>query len=64
MAERDRAECIRDAVKDRLFQRAQERMEEAYRLQPDSPEDAGGWDLPEEWKDCVALNIGANVRTS
>jgi hypothetical protein len=51
VADRDGAERVRDAVKDALFRRAQERMEEAYRLQPDSPDDADGWDLPEEWEE-------------
>jgi metal-responsive CopG/Arc/MetJ family transcriptional regulator len=49
-AERKRAEFIRRAVKDALFQLESDRMREAYLLQPDTPDDAGSWDLPEEWK--------------
>jgi len=49
-ARRKRADFIRKAVKDALFRLETERMREAYRLQPDSPNDAGAWDLPEEWK--------------
>jgi len=33
-----------------IFRREQERMREAYRLQPDSAQEACPWDLPEEWK--------------
>ena len=46
-ATRKRAEFIRMAVKDALFRRETERMREAYRLQPDSPDEAGAWALPE-----------------
>jgi len=38
-------------VKDEIFRLETERMREAYRLQPDSAEDAGTWELPEEWKE-------------
>jgi metal-responsive CopG/Arc/MetJ family transcriptional regulator len=50
-AKRKRADFIRSAVKDAIFRFEQERMQEAYRLQPDSAQDAGSWVLPEEWKD-------------
>ena len=49
-AKRKRAEFIRSAVKDAIFRYEQGRMREAYRLQPDSGQDADSWDLPEEWK--------------
>ena len=50
-AKRQRADFIRKAVKDALFQRETERMREAYRLQPDSVGDANTWDPPEDWKE-------------
>ena len=50
-AKRKRADFIRRAVKDEIFRLETERMREAYRLKPDSAEDAGTWDLPEEWKE-------------
>ena len=50
-AKRKRADFIRKAVKDAIFQRETERMREAYRLQPDSGEEAGTWYSPEEWKE-------------
>jgi predicted transcriptional regulator len=50
-AKRKRADFIRRAVKDEIFRVETERMREAYRLQPDSAEGAGTWDLPEEWKE-------------
>jgi len=46
---RKRADFIRRAVKNETFRLETERMREAYRLQPDSAEDADQWDLPEEW---------------
>jgi metal-responsive CopG/Arc/MetJ family transcriptional regulator len=48
---RKRADFIRTAVKDAIFRHDQERMREAYRLRPDSGNDADSWDLPEEWKE-------------
>jgi hypothetical protein len=48
-AKRKRADFIRQAVKDAIFREETERMREAYRLQPDSAEDAATWDLPEGW---------------
>ena len=50
VAKPKQAEFIRNAVKDAIFQYEQKRMREAYRLQPDSAEDADPRDLPEEWK--------------
>jgi metal-responsive CopG/Arc/MetJ family transcriptional regulator len=50
-AKRQRADFIRKAVKDALFQYETERMREAYLRQPDSAEDADRWDAPEEWKE-------------
>ena len=43
-AKHQRADFIRKAVKDALFQRETERMREAYRLQPDTIDDASTWD--------------------
>ena len=40
---------VRKAVKDAIFLHEQNRMREAYRLQPDSAGDAHIWDLTEEW---------------
>ncbi len=48
-AKRKRADFIRKAVKDAIFKHDEERMREAYRLQPDSAADADAWDLPEDW---------------
>lgn len=45
-AKRKRAEFIRRAVKDAIFQLETDRMREAYRLQPDSVEASGIWELP------------------
>ncbi len=50
-AKRKRADFIRRAVKDEIFRIETERMREAYRLNPDSAEDASTWELPEEWKE-------------
>jgi metal-responsive CopG/Arc/MetJ family transcriptional regulator len=50
-AKRKRADFIRQAVKDAIFQRETERMREAYRLQPDSINGSESWELPEEWKE-------------
>ena len=49
-ANRKRADFIRNAVKDAIFLLETARMREAYRLQPDTVDDADGWDAPEEWK--------------
>ena len=50
-AQRKRADFIRKAVKDAIFQRETERMREAYLRQPDSAEDADTWESAEEWKE-------------
>jgi len=50
-AKRKRADFIRRAVKDEIFRLETERMREAYRLQPDSAEDADTWVLPEAWQE-------------
>jgi metal-responsive CopG/Arc/MetJ family transcriptional regulator len=50
-AKRKRADFIRKAVKDAIFQRETDRMREAYLRQPDSVEEAGVWELPEDWKE-------------
>jgi metal-responsive CopG/Arc/MetJ family transcriptional regulator len=50
-AKRKRADFIRKAVKNAIFQRETERMREAYFLQPDSVDGADTWDSPEEWKE-------------
>jgi metal-responsive CopG/Arc/MetJ family transcriptional regulator len=46
-----RADFIRKAVKDAIFQRETDRMREAYLRQPDSVEGADVWELPEDWKE-------------
>jgi hypothetical protein len=48
---RKRADFIRQAVKDAIFRNETDRMREAYRLQPDSPEGAEIWELPEKWEE-------------
>ena len=47
-AKRKRADSIRRAVKDEIFRLETERMREAYRLRPDSAQDADTWDIPGE----------------
>jgi metal-responsive CopG/Arc/MetJ family transcriptional regulator len=49
-AKRKRAEFIRTAVKDAIFRYEQERMGDAYRVQPDSGRGVDSWELPEEWQ--------------
>ena len=49
-AKQKRAEFIRSAVKDAIFRHEQERMRDAYRVQPDSAQGADPWELPEEWE--------------
>jgi metal-responsive CopG/Arc/MetJ family transcriptional regulator len=49
-AKRQRAEFIRQAVKEVIRKREYEAIREAYRLQPDSPDDADDWSNAEEWK--------------
>jgi hypothetical protein len=43
-AKRKRADFIRRAVKDEIFRQETDRMREAYRLQPDSPDGSDAWD--------------------
>ena len=50
-AKRKRADFIRQAVKDAIFEYEEKRMRDAYLLQPDSEDDAGVWELPEEWSE-------------
>jgi metal-responsive CopG/Arc/MetJ family transcriptional regulator len=50
-AKRKRADFIRRAVKDAIFQKETDQMREAYQLQPDFAEDSDTWELPEEWKE-------------
>ena len=49
-ASRRRAEFIRQAVREAIRKREYEQIREAYRLQPDSAEDADDWSNAEEWK--------------
>lgn len=49
-AKRQRAEFIRQAVRDAIRKREYEQIRQAYRLQPDSAEDADDWSNAEEWK--------------
>jgi hypothetical protein len=53
-AKRKRADFIRQAVKDAIFRYETERIREAYRLHPDSPEGAEVWELPEKWEEARA----------
>ncbi len=49
-AKRQRAEFIRQAVREAVRKLEYEQIREAYRLQPDSAEDADDWSNAEEWK--------------
>jgi len=49
-AKRQRAEFIRQAVREAVRKVEYEQIREAYRLQPDSAEDADDWSNAEEWK--------------
>ena len=49
-AKRQRAEFIRQAVKDAIRKREYEAIREAYLRQPDSAEDADDWSNADEWK--------------
>ena len=49
-AKRQRAEFIRQAVREAIRKREYEQIREAYRLQPDSAADADDWSNAEEWK--------------
>jgi predicted transcriptional regulator len=49
-AKRQRAEFIRQAVKEAIRKREYEQIREAYLKQPDSAADADDWSTAEEWK--------------
>jgi metal-responsive CopG/Arc/MetJ family transcriptional regulator len=49
-AKRQRAEFIRQAVKDAIRKREYEQIREAYIRQPDSAAEADDWSSAEEWK--------------
>ena len=49
-AKRQRAEFIRQAVKEAIRKREYEQIREAYLLQPDAAADADDWSSAEEWK--------------
>ncbi len=48
-AKRQRAEFIRQAVKEAIRKREFEAIREAYQRQPDSPGDADDWSNAEAW---------------
>ena len=47
---RQRAEFIRQAVRDAIRKRAYEAIREAYLRQPDSADDADDWSNAEHWE--------------
>jgi len=49
-AKRQRAEFIRQAVREAIRKREYEQIREAYRIQPDSADEADDWSNAEEWK--------------
>jgi len=49
-AKRQRAEFVRQAVKDAIRKREYEQIREAYLRQPDSAADADDWSSAEDWK--------------
>jgi metal-responsive CopG/Arc/MetJ family transcriptional regulator len=49
-AKRQRAEFIRQAVREAIRRREYEQIREAYQRQPDSADDADDWSNAEEWK--------------
>ena len=49
-AKRQRAEFIRQAVKEAIRKREYQAIREAYQRQPDSAHDADDWANAEEWK--------------
>ncbi len=49
-AKRQRAEFIRQAIRDAIRKREYEAIREAYLRQPDSPGDADDWANAEKWK--------------
>jgi predicted transcriptional regulator len=48
--QRKRADFIREAVKEAIRRHEYARMREAYRLQPDSAEEADDWSSAEEFQ--------------
>ncbi len=50
-AKRQRAEFIRQAVKEAIRRQEYEQIREAYLRQPDSATDADDWWSAEEWKE-------------
>lgn len=50
VARRQRAEFIRQAVKEAIRKREYEQIREAYLRQPDSASDADDWSTAEIWK--------------
>jgi metal-responsive CopG/Arc/MetJ family transcriptional regulator len=53
-AKRKRADFVRQAIKDAIFRYETDRIQEAYRLRPDSPKGADIWELPETWEQEMA----------
>jgi metal-responsive CopG/Arc/MetJ family transcriptional regulator len=49
-AKRQRAEFIRQAVKEAIRRQEYEQIREAYLQQPDAATDADDWSSAEEWK--------------
>lgn len=49
-ARRQRAEFIRQAVREAIRKREYDAIREAYLRQPDSTDDADDWSNAEEWK--------------
>jgi metal-responsive CopG/Arc/MetJ family transcriptional regulator len=49
-AKRQRAEFIRQAVRDAVRKLEYEAIREAYRIRPDSAEDADDWSNADDWK--------------
>jgi metal-responsive CopG/Arc/MetJ family transcriptional regulator len=49
-AKRQRAEFIRQAVREAIRKREYDAIREAYLRQPDSADDADDWSNAEEWK--------------
>ena len=49
-AKRQRAEFIRQAVRDAIRKLEYEQIREAYRLQPDSADKGDDWSNAEDWK--------------
>ncbi len=51
-AKRQRADFIRQAVKDAIFRREKARMRLAYHAQPDTVDEGDyEWELPEDWEE-------------